>query len=81
MRPNILSPCETQSDHYVSDEELHLDGYHEIIRRDRNRNGGGVALYLYKSIPFTDRNYLLCYRHRRHVWINRKRHQGSGNIH
>ena len=43
-RPHILSPCETQLDHYVSDEELHLDGYHEIIRRDRNRTGGGVAL-------------------------------------
>ena len=34
--------------------------YHEIIRRDRNRNGGGVSLYIHKSIPYSNRNDLLC---------------------
>ena len=33
---------------------------HEIIRRDRNRNGGGVALHIHKSISYTNRNDLLC---------------------
>ena len=59
-RPHILSLCETQLDDCISDEELHLDGYHEIIRHDRNRNGGGVALYIHKSIPYTNQNDLLC---------------------
>ena len=59
-RPHILSLCETQSDDHVSDEDLRLDGYHDIIRRDRNRNGGGVALYIHKSIPYTNRNDFLC---------------------
>ena len=59
-RPHIFSLCETQLDDCVLDEKLHLDGYHEIIRRDMNRNSGGVALYIHKSIPYTNRNDLLC---------------------
>ena len=47
-------------DDYVSDEKLHLDGYHEIVRRDKNKNGGGVALYIHKSKPYTNRSDLLC---------------------
>ena len=59
--PHILSLCETQLDDYVLDEKLHLDGYPEIIRCDRNRNGGSVAVYIHKSIPYTyNRNDLLC---------------------
>ena len=33
-------------------------GYH-VIRKDRNRHGGGVLLYVRDSIPFTERNDLL----------------------
>ena len=60
LRTKDLTFFLRNSDDYVLDEELHLDGYHEIIRRDRNRNGGGVALYIHKSIPYTNRNDLLC---------------------
>ena len=59
QRPHIVSLCETQLDDHVLDEELHLDGYHEIIRLDRNRNGGGVPLCIHKSIPYTNQNDLL----------------------
>ena len=30
-----------------------------IVRRDRNRNGGGVAMYIRSCITFTNRNDLV----------------------
>ena len=50
--PNIISLCETWLDETISDEELYIDGY-TLTRRDRNRNGGGVAIYTQDTIPFS----------------------------
>ena len=35
----------------VADHEVDIDGY-ELIRKDRNRNGGGVAIYVRGSINY-----------------------------
>jgi hypothetical protein len=48
---HILSFNETRLDSTVSDAEVSIPGY-SIIRRDRDRKGGGVALYILNSIVF-----------------------------
>ena len=41
--PHIFGINETKLDDTVTDEELKIENYHDIIRKDRNRHGGGVA--------------------------------------
>ena len=43
---------ETRLDDSILDSEIKISGY-DIIRRDRNRNGGGVAMYIRSNISFT----------------------------
>lgn len=45
---DILSINETRLDESIESCELHIPGY-ELIRRDRDRNGGGVHVLLFKS--------------------------------
>ena len=49
---------ETRLDNTISNDEVKITGY-DLIRKDRNRNGGGVAIYVRRTIPYTDRNDLL----------------------
>ena len=51
--PHIFGINETKLDDTVTDEELRIENYHDIIRKDRNRHGGGVAFYVHKSISFS----------------------------
>ena len=37
---------------------MNIDGY-EVMRRDRNRNGGGVALYIRSSINYRTRFHVM----------------------
>jgi hypothetical protein len=48
---------ETKLDHSISDQEISICGYN-IIRKDRNRNGGGVLMYVHESVTFIERNDL-----------------------
>ena len=57
QRLDILSINETRLDSSIKDEEVELSGY-KIIRRDRNRFGGGVALYVRNSINVNFRSDL-----------------------
>ena len=43
-RPHILALSETWLDSSVVDGEVHIPGY-TLFRFDRNRSGGGVAMY------------------------------------
>ena len=45
---DLLAINESKLDDKINDGAVSLDGY-EILRKDRNRNGGGVALYLRNS--------------------------------
>ena len=49
---------ETRLDDSVLNGEVEIPGY-DIVRRDRNRNGGGVAIYIRNNIPFTIRKDLM----------------------
>lgn len=54
---HILALTETHLDASVNDGQINIHGY-SLLRRDRNRNGGGVALYIQNHIPFKRRDDL-----------------------
>ena len=49
INAHILSLNETYLDDSITNEELLLTGF-TVHRRDRNRNGSGVALYVHDSL-------------------------------
>ena len=49
---DILAINETRLDDSILDREVHILGY-DIIRRDRNRNGGGVCFYVRSTINYS----------------------------
>ena len=55
---DILAINESKIHHTVLASEIYNCGYN-IIRNDRNRNGGGVIMYLKQLLSFTERNDLV----------------------
>ena len=49
---DIVAICESWLSADVLNSEICIDGYN-TIRKDRNRHGGGVLLYIKNSIPYT----------------------------
>jgi len=49
---HILAISETHLDATVFDTEISIDGYN-VFRRDRNKHGGGIALYIRDNFPAT----------------------------
>ena len=47
---DIICVSETWLDSSISDAEVELYGY-QLFRNDRNRHGGGVAIYAHNSLP------------------------------
>ena len=56
----VIGITETRLDNTVYDSEVTVDGYN-IVRNDRNRNGGGVACYIRNNICFNRKNCLSGY--------------------
>ena len=52
VAPTVIAACETWLDETVPDSILFIPNYH-IIRRNRNRHGGGLLLYIHDDIPST----------------------------
>ena len=50
--PCIFGINETKFDDTVTDEELRIENHHDIIRKDRNRHGGGVAFMCGGGVAF-----------------------------
>ena len=44
--PHNICLNETKLNSDIGNDELRIDGYHEIIRKDRSRHGGRVAMYV-----------------------------------
>ena len=53
----VVAISETWLDETVQDAEVDVDGY-SVIRQDRNRQGGGVLLYIKSGISFNQRSDL-----------------------
>ena len=49
--PHIIGISETKIDASIDDSQLNVEGY-DVIRKDRDLNGGGIALYIHKSLNF-----------------------------
>ena len=49
---DILAINKTRLDDSILDREVHILGY-DIIRWDRNRNGGGVCFYIRSTINYS----------------------------
>ena len=54
-KPHVLRLNETKLDSTVKDNDLTIAGFHSIFRKDRDRNGGGVAMYIRHEIKFLQR--------------------------
>ena len=54
-KPAILWITESKLDGSVNNQEVNISGYN-ILRNDRNRNGGGVACYIRSDLCFNSRN-------------------------
>ena len=50
-RPHVTGINETKIDSAIDDSHIAIDEY-DVIRKDRNSVGGGVALYVHKSVDF-----------------------------
>ena len=48
---SVLGITETKLDDTINNEEIKIDGYN-LLRSDRNRNGGGVACYIKNNIAY-----------------------------
>ena len=56
---DVITLSETWLDDSINSSDLLIPNYHPPSRLDRNRHGGGVAVYISKHIPFIDRTDLL----------------------
>ena len=54
---DVVSINETMLDDTIADHEISITGY-DIIRNDRNGNGGGVAIYVRSMINYKERHDL-----------------------
>ena len=54
---HILAINETKLDNNIGNEIISVDGY-TLRRHDRNRHGGGVAIYVKEGIKYVVRNDL-----------------------
>ncbi len=55
---DILTINETKINESVLDDEINISGFH-LIRKYRNSYGGGVLMYIWETIPFSEQNDLL----------------------
>ena len=58
LEKDIIAISETYLDSSIDNNQINLTGFYPPLRRDRNRYGGGVALYISKNLHFTYRSDL-----------------------
>ena len=54
----LWQSIETKLDFQIDDNEIHITGY-SIIRKDRNKFGGGVCLFIKNHLKYRVRNDLM----------------------
>ena len=50
--PDVITLCETWLDDSIKNDEVAIEGY-VLVRRDRNRHGGGIGVYIRESLSFS----------------------------
>ena len=57
--PHIICLNETKLNQDTQDELLAINGFQNIVRKDRNKMGGGVAIYVKNNLKFRIREDLI----------------------
>ena len=57
---DIICISETKIDDKIHDSDVEMDNY-QLVRKDRNSDGGGVAIYILKDLEFAVRDDLMTY--------------------
>ena len=71
MEIDVLVCNESKLDENIPSNILNIPGYHEPIRRDRNRHGGGVMIYISESLTYKQ-NLQLQSENYEHIWVDVK---------
>ena len=66
--PSVISITESWLDHTVNDSEIEIENY-VVVRKDRNRSGGGVCMFIHKDLSFNVRNDLE-HKHLESIWVD-----------
>ena len=66
---DVLAISESKLDDTIPSDLIQIPGYHEPIRQDRNRNGGGCAIYIASHLPFKQMVNLQS-EHFEHIWVD-----------
>ena len=52
LQANVVILTESKLDQTIPSNTISIPGFHEPLRRDRNRNGGGCLVYISQSLTF-----------------------------
>lgn len=55
---DVICISETHLDNSIHNDSIVIDGFHPPLRKDRNRQGGGVAIYISSYLSFIERTDL-----------------------
>ena len=69
LKLDVLILTESKLDHTIPSSVMTLPGYHEPLRRDRNRNGGGVLVYIAQNLIFCQKEHLQSDNFE-HIWVD-----------
>ena len=67
LRIDVLILSESKLDQNIPNNLITIPGYHEPLRHDRNRNGGGVLMYIGETLAFQHRSELQSANYE-HLW-------------
>ena len=68
---DVLILTESKLDQTIPSNLITIPGYHEPVRRDRNRNGGGVLIYISEHLIFQQKCDLQS-NNFEHIWVDVK---------
>ena len=66
---DVLAITESKLDSTIPSNLIQIPGYHEPIRRDRNRRGGGCVIYIANHLPFKHMIKLQS-EYFEHIWVD-----------
>ena len=71
LKLDVLIITESKLDENIPSNLITIPGYHEPLRRDRNRNGGGVLIYISDHLIFNHKENLQSADYE-HIWVDIK---------
>ena len=69
LRIDVLILSESKLDQTIPNNLITIPGYHEPLRHDRNRHGGGVPMYIAENLVYQHRSELQSNNYE-HLWAD-----------